>query len=173
MPTKQDFLVSECWILSWNASAQRASLYSAKAKPKGKHFRQEVISFITREVLPAYTTPVPEKTHEANIELIADTGSQIGSHVLGPAGYKIGVVQKLLNLQLKYLWCLGCSSEPPHCQIDRVMIGKTSLKGAMNWTQIADIATYRQVISALKEAAEPTGLSLACWELESFDRADA
>ena len=174
MPTKQDFLVSECWILSWGASVQRAGLYRATAtEGERRRFRKKIISFVTEEVLPDYTTPVSEHDHEVNITRIADFGSRVGSRVLRSQDYRIGVVQKLFNLQLKYLWCLGISAEPPHCPVDRVMIGKTSLRGTVNWTRIANIATYRQVVSALKEAAEPTGLSLARWELECFDRAEA
>jgi hypothetical protein len=54
---------------------------------------------------------------------------------LGELGYKYGVAQKLLNLFLKYLWCLGTIAEPPHCPVDRIIIGKTCYKDK-NWTEI-------------------------------------
>lgn len=114
-----------------------------------------------------------EATHESNILRFSNHGSAVGGSVLSADGYRIGIAQKLLNLQLKYLWCFGDVPEPPHCPIDRVMINKTRLKGQVAWTKIKDLNTYRQVIAALKEAASPSGLSLARWEFESYDRADA
>ena len=100
-------------------------------------------------------------------------GAEQGKAILGPQGYKIGVAQKLLNLQLKYLWCLGLAAEPPHCPIDRVVIGKSSLRNQVAWTQITDIDEYRRVILALKALADQVGQSLASWELHTYDRADA
>ncbi len=174
MTDKQEFIVSELWILSWNASVQRANLYKASTKEKDRiSFREKIITYISHEILPEYDSTVSEKEHEKKIQEISQQGTKYGSDILRPIGYKIGVAQKLLNLQLKYMWCLGVISEPPHCPVDRIMINKTELKDMVNWTEIVDIKTYRQVISAMKKAATPTGLKLAQWELDYYDRTDA
>lgn len=174
MTIKRKFLISELWILSWNASVQRAAIYASDAEEKERiKFRENIISLISDKILPEYKSPVAENKHEENIQILANQGSKVGKDILLPVGYKIGIAQKLLNLQLKYLWCLGLVSEPPHCPVDRVMIDKTTLKDTINWTQIEDIKTYRKVIEALRHAAAPTGLSLAEWELKFYDRGDA
>jgi hypothetical protein len=173
MATAINFLKSELWILSWGASVQRASLFvSNSSEEERKDFRKAIISFAEREILPTYFSAVTEATHEANILHLSKRGSEIGRSILRN-GYRIGISQKLLNLYLKYLWCLGTIPEPPHCPVDRVMIDKTRLKGQVAWTQIEDLSVYRQVIAALREAALPSGLSLAKWEFETYDRADA
>ena len=66
-------------------------------------------------------------------------GGEFGEGILRQPGYKIGVAQRLLNLQLKYLWCIGIAGEPPNCPVDRVMINKTYLKNQVAWTKIEDI----------------------------------
>jgi hypothetical protein len=174
MPARRKFLVSELWILSWGASVQRASLFKPDtSEPDRRRFRDGIIAFATDRILEKYESAVSEAAHEANILLLSVHGTEVGSAVLGPQGYKIGVAQKLLNLQLKYLWCLGLIAEPPHCPIDRVVIGKSALRNQVAWTQINDIETYRCVIQALKPLAEQVGQSLAFWELHTYNRADA
>jgi hypothetical protein len=174
MPARQKFLVSELWILSWGASVQRASLFKpGTSEFDRRRFRDRVIVFATDRILGAYASAVSEATHERNISLLSAYGTDEGKTILGPQGYKIGVAQKLLNLQLKYLWCLGLIAEPPHCPIDRVVIAKSALRDEVAWTQITEIETYRRVIRALKPLADQMGQSLACWELHSYDRADA
>ncbi len=171
MPTPLDFIISELWILSWGASVQRAPLFAIGAgDPRRKVFRENIISFAENEIIPNYETAVSEEQHIANIQLLSDKGTIMGEDILRKDGYKIGVAQKLLNLQLKYLWCLGAISEPPHCPVDRIMINMTELKNKIAWTKITDLDLYRQVIAALKRAAEPKGLSLAQWELETYVR---
>ena len=174
MTTALEFLKSELWILSWGASVQRAGLFVENSSEYARlEFRRAVISFAEHEILPKYRSAVAEATHESNIVRLSNRGSELGGSVLLADGYRIGIAQKLLNLQLKYLWCLGNIPEPPHCPVDRVMINKTRLKGKVAWTKIKDLNSYQQVIAALKEAARPTGLSLAKWEFEAYDRADA
>jgi hypothetical protein len=172
MSAQYDFIISEFWILSWGASVQHARLFvSGTMDSHRREFRKCIISFLCEKIIPDYeTADVHEDQHISNIQLLSDEGNIIGEGLLGADGYKIGIAQKLLNLQLKYLWCLGAIREPPHCPIDRIMINKTSLKGQIAWTQITDMDTYRQVIAALKKAAEPTGLTLAQWELKNYNR---
>lgn len=174
MTTKHEFLVSELWILSWGASVQRANLFVPEtAEAARRQFRGSIIAFATTELLGNYESGIAESQHERNIQLLCAYGTDVGTGLLGPNGYKVGVAQKLLNLQLKYLWCLGVIPEPPHCPIDRVVINKTPLRNTVAWTQMAGIEVYRGVIRAVKVLADQAGLSIANWELQTYDRANA
>jgi hypothetical protein len=168
------FLISEFWILSWNASVQRSCLYKKNTIEKDRFdFRKLIIEFAEEKLIPNYSFDVSEHDHLLNIITLSDFGTEIGEKVLSEDGYKIGVAQKMFNLQLKYLWCLGIVKEPPHCPIDAVIINKTPLRGTTAWTKIVTIDKYKTVISSVKSLAQKEGLSLSEWELANFDRFDA
>jgi hypothetical protein len=172
---RSKFIVSELWILSWNASVQRAGLFNNGATERSRRtFRRKVISYLEAEVLPRYRKSVSDAVHCRVISQVAkDCSALEGSDVLGLDGYRIGIAQKILNLQLKYLWCLGSIPEPPHCPVDRVILERTRLRGTIAWTRIRSIERYEEAIGALRECANAAGLSLAQWELRTYDRDDA
>lgn len=97
-------------------------------------------------------------------------GTRAGQKLLASEGYKFGVAQNLMNLLLKYLWCLGYIPEPPPCPVDRIILSKTSLRGKLNWTQIQSADEYRKAISAIQKVACQERLSIAQWELREFGR---
>ncbi|MEM8739596.1 MAG: hypothetical protein AAGG38_14130 [Planctomycetota bacterium] len=169
------FITSELWILSWNASVQRARLFDDQATEQSRRaFRKRVIRYLETTVLPRYGNTVSDAEHCGVISRVVEECSKSDeSHVLGPDGYRIGIAQKLVNLQLKYLWCLGSIPEPPHCPVDRLILEKTRLRGTIAWTQICSIEVYKQAISALRECADAAKMSLANWELNTYDRNDA
>jgi len=171
MNDKQQYLVSELWILSWNASVQRANLYAPNSELHRSEFRAAIIAYADDNLIPQYQSTVSSKAHERNILKLSKHGTAIGGGILQATGYKLGVAQKLLNLQLKYLWCCGSIEEPPHCPIDRVIINKTPLRNQVNWTAMVRIDEYRVVIHALENEAKLVGKSLAQWELEVYNRA--
>lgn len=158
--------------MSWNASVQRANIYNPGTTDAGRRkFRDGVITYCREEIIPMYANEVEEDEH-------CDTLQKLTSHVTGSAEstllvntYRIGIAQKLLNLQLKYLWCAGYIPMPPHCPVDRIILSKTRLRDKVNWTQIDSIVSYRDAIDAIMEMAgsEP----LAEWELRVFDRRTA
>ncbi|MDE8740904.1 hypothetical protein PZA20_03625 [Pectobacterium polaris] len=128
---KQKFIVSEISVLACAASVQRAKLYNSDLKPKNRRsveFRAEILSFIKSELLPCYKSKCSETRHIENIKMLVDFGTDIGKGLLCKDGYKFGVAQKLLNLLLKYLWCLGHIPEPPHCPVDRLILEKVSFR---------------------------------------------
>lgn len=170
---KQKFIFSEISILAWAASVQRAKLYNADLKPKNRRsveFRAEVLRFIESELLPCYKSECDEILHVENIKRLADFGTDIGKGLLCEDGYKFGVAQKLLNLLLKYLWCLGHIPEPPHCPVDRLILEKTNLRGKINWTSITRASEYQRAICAIKSVAQSCGLSIAEWECQFYAR---
>ena len=78
---------------------------------------------------------------------------------------------KLLNLQLKYLWCAGMVKKPPHCPVDRIILEKTKLRGKCNWTEIDSIERYEEVIQVFTEQADSEGFKhIADWELCNYSR---
>ena len=171
MNAKQDYLVKELWILAWNASVQRANVYRKSIEPSSEDprlFRESLISHLSSQVIPRYSTDeVKEEQHYEHIHDLVAYANRVGEKVLGQLGYKYGVAQKLLNLVLKYHWCLGAITEPPHCPVDRIVIDKTRFRGA-NWTKIVQRSEYQAIIEDIKRLAGTQ--SVAMWELSIFSR---
>jgi hypothetical protein len=89
---------------------QRAYLYKEGTPANGpevSRFRSAVVDYVARELLPKYGETLSEEQHFQNIEQLIQHANICGAVVLGGAVYKYGVAQKLLNLALKYHWCLG------------------------------------------------------------------
>ena len=167
---KRDFMLNEAFVASWNASVQRASLYSPDASDDAKENLKKVIFQLLKSVVvPSYDRPCPEDEHLKNIELLVAAASMRGGAILLSGGYKYGVAQKLVNLYLKYLWCMGHIKEPPHCPVDRIILAKTELRDKLNWTQIINREQYMSAINALKKVANSHQQSLATWELLNYE----
>jgi hypothetical protein len=176
MSIKLTFLANELGILAWGASVQRAHLYQEGIDSSAKEvaqFRSDVTKFLSGEMLPQYQSLVTEDQHYRNLDCLIERASILGKSLLGIHGYKYGVAQKLLNLMLKYHWCLGLAAEPPHCPVDRIVISKTKFKGKINWTHITNQSQYKQVIQDVQRLAEAKGLSIAEWELTCYSRRSA
>jgi len=171
MTAKQDYLVKELWILAWGASVQRANLYRKGIEPGSKDtrlFREKLISYLSSQVIPAYREAgIKEEHHYTHIDDLVAYGNGVGDKVLGQFGYKYGVAQKLLNLALKYYWCLGEIAEPPHCPVDRIVLDKTKFNGT-SWTNIVQRSDYQAIIEDLKRRAGTQ--SIAMWELSTYSR---
>lgn len=174
MDDKLEFVINELWILAWAASVQRAKLYVEKTDSgnsiKATKFRGDVIKFLKESIVSQYVDGCTEERHYENIEALVVHANKIDPGILGAAGYKYGVAQKLLNLSLKYYWCLGHVNEPPHCPIDRIIISKTKHNGKINWTQITKRSQYEDVIKEVKDLARRKGLSIPQWELTYYSR---
>ena len=168
---KAEFLRGECGILAWSASVQRTRVYRTGLTERDRsRFREAVVQFLMANVLPLYAVPIEEARHVEQIEALTSYANKIGAGVVGDAGYRFGFAQKLLNLALKYDWCLGRIPEPPHCPIDRIVISKTSLRGKLNWTAIADRSQYQRAIEAVRYEADAAKMSIAAWELDCYRR---
>ncbi len=174
MATKKDYIISELWILAWNASVQHASLYRKGAWKDSRddinEFKNSVISYVSQKLIPKYKKHVDESHHCRNIEDLINYANKVDNGVLGQEGYKYGVAQKLLNLALKYYWCLGEITEPPHCPVDRIVINKTIYRNKINWTQINSRQEYLKVIEAVRSIANSQRCSIAHWELGNYNR---
>jgi hypothetical protein len=176
MNAQEDFLLGELWMLAWGASVQHANLYqrgySSGTQPVSKNAQRlsdHLFAYLSSEIIPNYTGRLEEEQHYKYIDNLIVYANSAGSRVLGELGYKYGVAQKLLNLFLKYLWCIGKIAEPPHCPVDRIIIGKTRYKGR-NWTQIVRRSEYEEIIEDIRRLANLEGTSIAQWELSNYGR---
>jgi hypothetical protein len=171
---KTKYLERELWILAWNASVQHAALYKNGAwqnqRDQIDRFRAKVIDHIKSRIIPQYKEAVEELRHCENIRGLIDYANGVDTAVLGKDGYKYGVAQKLVNLALKYYWCLGLIKEPPHCPVDKIVIDKTVFRGKVNWTQILTEREYLEIISAIRSLGREENCSIAQWELNNFER---
>lgn len=123
------------------------------------------------DLLSQYRESVHETTHLNAIQEVAALAERMDHDgVLSNGRYRLGISQKLVNLQLKYLWCLGVIPEPPHCPVDRIVLARTKLRNRLNWTQIDSVDSYLQAIKAIRALAHASGLSIARWELANYDR---
>ena len=83
------------------------------------------------------------------------------------------VSQKVFNLYLKFLWCLGFIAEPPHFPVDRIIQQKLKIKLIKPWTKFTSVDEYMLVINHARELLGEKYKSLPELELELFnDRND-
>jgi hypothetical protein len=173
MDSKFQFVIDELWIMAWNGSVQRAKLYKENINSdseKVKKFRKSIIRFIVTKLIPIYSISCTEDQHYKNIQSLIDYVNNINLGILREAGYRYGIAQKLLNLALKYYWCLDLISDPPHCPVDRIVISKTKYSGSINWTQINEKNQYQKIIDEIRILANREQLSIPMWELTIFNR---
>jgi hypothetical protein len=147
---------------------QRHKVYADNADDDAKDsFREGLSSFVETVVLGKYTKMVAEEDHLENILSLKNYSEYSYPTVLYNNEYKIGTAQKLLNLTLKYYWCLDWISVPPHCPIDSIVLKRADIKGE-NWTEIVSIEKYQKIINQIREYAGKT--DIATWELENYHR---
>jgi len=178
------FLRDEVFSLTFMAVVQRGKIY-APGTTKKDEFRRALRSVLDR-MAEVYKVPITEEAHLQNIELLADRVSSSCGELLGESTmrccsgvasppskgnrrFRIGSAQKALNLFLKYLWCLGEVREPPHCPFDRRIIERLPKGVQCNWTQCNDIEHYNRWVAAAREEAKKGSVSLAQWELCTFN----
>lgn len=173
MNKMRQYILSELWILAWGASVQHASLYKNGAWKNSREninkFKIKVIKHLKDKIIPQYKEKVEELRHCENIENLINHANNVGKGILGENRYKYGVAQKLLNLALKYYWCLGEIKEPPHCPVDKIVIGQTSFR-KVNWTKILTRKEYLKIISSIRDLAAKENCSIAQWELNNYKR---
>ena len=167
---KFEFLNKEIWILSFGGAFQRANVYKKNIDENlRKEFRKSIQFKIEEYVEKYYVhhSPTSDK-HCNNLIEIKKWVDGNFSQILSKNEIKLGVVQKLLNLYLKYLWCLGKVSKPPHCPIDRIIISKLNIENPPNWTTLNDIRDYMNIVEKITQNAN--GIDIADWELKAFER---
>ncbi|SFS84598.1 hypothetical protein SAMN04487906_1876 [Zhouia amylolytica] len=166
---KQNFLIEEIWLLTFGGAFQHSGIYKANTKEKERsYFRNMLKGYLEQIVLKKYKQPVSDEDHIENIIRISNYTASFKEVLKAPIN--IGISQKLLNLALKYYWCLGLLPEPPHFPVDRIIQQKIYKQPLVNWTQLNTIDMYMQIINDARVLAKQNNLSLAQWELENFLR---
>lgn len=169
---KEDFLKEEVWVLAFSAAFQRANVYGNNVTSKDKQdFKTMMRGFI--EAVVVYKVQSSESLiDEEHLELlhqVIDYSSNF-ENTLANGTLNLGVAQKLVNLILKYYWCLGLIKEPPHFPIDRIIQRHIDSSSRINWTEMTKDEEYLQVINAVRDQALAKGETLAQWELRNFER---
>lgn len=174
-PEQQAFLRSELWTLAWQGASQRNRIFLAGldyADRRRQGLQASVRQRVWNLVDEKYTDPkkpVSSEDHTAYICTLADDLTREHGACLYQGRMRIGTVQKLLNLFLKYLWCAGMVPEPPHCPIDSIILRKLGLAGTL-WTTLDSADGYKNIILQAKKTATENGTSLSQWELKVFSR---
>lgn len=170
---KQTFLHNEIWLLTFGGAFQHAKIYKKEASEKERAiFRNGLKAFVVEHIVPQYETSLTEEAHVLNIEAIV-VFSEKWHKILNGGKLLIGVSQKILNLALKYYWCLGEIAMPPHCPLDRIIQQKgLKSKNPVSWTSMDDMDIYLRLMHQIRNVAEEKGQSIAEWELEVFERSN-
>jgi len=180
---KSKFIINELWVLSVSGAFQRAHIYALNTTENAKkEFKSELKVYLEQLVQAQYFKEITEENHLANIYALSAFSKKFSS-ILRNGKINFGVSQKILNLFLKYLWCLKLIPTPPHFPVDRMIQDKlnkvakaTSIQSRKiePWTQIKDEKKYLEVIQFAKtiknEVTAYKDLSLAELELTLFTR---
>jgi hypothetical protein len=181
---QKKFIYNEIWTLTFGAAFQRANVYVKGAKDdEKKGFKKYLQEYIEENILPVYkdNRVTDNEIHLNQIKSVSDASHRyIGSNILSNNNrLNFGVSQKLLNLLLKYLWCLFNYPEPPHFPLDRriqeslIDLAKESNVlpiDVVNWTQMSDSGDYMIIIEYIKDHFLKNKETLAQFELEHFER---
>ena len=169
---KDKFIRDEIYTLSWSAAVGRSKIYKENiGESERLEIKNFVKSFIDNNFISYYQNAVNDKTHNQNIINLSKEVSKKFTTILYDNVFRIGTSQKVLNLYLKYLWCMDKIQIPPHCPIDKIILdilAKKSFKDQrsifkISWTKLDDIDKYFEII---QEARTIVGKDLSTWELK-------
>lgn len=168
---KDQFILNEIWTLTFGAAFQRASVYKEEIDDTQKELLKiEIRSYIENELEPRYENGrVTEKQHIENIFFISNHTKKF-AEILTGGKLNFGVSQKLLNLHLKYLWCLDKMATPPHFPVDRRIQETLGLKPIVPWTEFQDEIDYMRIIDNVKQRLGKDFKTVAEYELNHFKR---
>jgi len=168
---KNEFLKNEIWLLAFGGAFQRSNIYKPNTTElERKHFRIKLRGFIEDTILERYNKKVDESDLLEAISSISGFTQNFKDELKQPL--KIGVSQKLLNLVLKYYWCLGWIAEPPHFPVDRIIQKELPLHKRMNWTTLDSIEDYMSIVAEARNQLQKDETP-ATWELRNFRRNSA
>lgn len=177
---KNKFLKNEITTLSIDGGFSRGYVYrkdleqNDKDRKKFKKYIRKLISEYNVKFTDEYNKYSSEQLEKKCIEDIQNFKKELNNkfkdrNILKDNNFRIGTSQKILNLYLKYLWCLGyIEYEPPHCPLDSTII-KDCLKENVKWTEIDEIKEYLRLIEKSKKCAGNKNQTIAQWELKEWN----
>ena len=149
------------------AAFQRGNVYADNIIPRNKNILKDDIKTQLRNLSISYYNNVTEQQHIQNILFLSQNITENHNDILKENRFRIGTAQKLLNVYIKFLWCLGEINEPIHCPIDGIVLRQ--IDDHQNWTEIDSIDDYREIISRLR-AIIPNNETIAQWEHRLWNR---
>lgn len=169
---KDFFIENEIWLLTRMGAFQRAGIYKPNATEEHKkYFSIKLKAYLDNLVKNNYSKEVSEEDHIMHIEMISNTSKSVDCVLKD--GLNFGVSQKLLNLYLKYNWCLGKIPTPPHFPVDSI-IQKALKLPIIPWTKMKGEKGKQQYISIIESAKqqlkENDCKNIAELELQLFSR---
>lgn len=180
---KSKFIINELWVLSVAGALQRANIYKPNITENTKReFKNNLKNYLEQLVNDQYFKKVNENTHLANIHALSAYTTKFSS-LLKNGKINFGVSQKILNLFLKYIWCLKLIPTPPHFPVDRMVQIELNKKAVVNglqsrkiksWTKFKNELDYLEIIKFAKalqiKDENYSNISLAEMELSLFNR---
>jgi len=168
---REKFISNEIWMLTFSAAFQRAYIYSGGTEVRKKAFKNHLKSFIDNELLSKYKDSVNDEEHLKSILSLIEESKKY-KDILTNGSINFGISQKILNLYLKYRWCLKDIHTPPHFPVDRRIQENIKYKHLFSWTQLSDSKKYMELIEHVRGVVQKSNQykSIAEFELIHFDR---
>jgi len=168
---KKEFILDEVWMLTVNAAFQRANVYTENATALDKKSFKIMLKGFIDDCVNNNSSITEDYEHIEKIISVSRYSSNF-SGILNRGRLNFGVSQKLLNLYLKYLWCLDIlKTPPPHFPIDRIIQQNLGIYQPVAWTQMQDETDYINIIEiARKRLLVSDYKNIAELELALFSR---
>jgi hypothetical protein len=150
-----------------NAAVRHNQIYDSNISALKKLQIKEHWKSKLRTIAKKYKRNVTNAEYEADI---VNLKSQLLKSYKSDIPYfKLSHAQKSIAVFLKHMWCLNAIITPPQCPIDRVILNKLGGEfRTINWTELDDIRSHRNLIIRVRARVATSGLSLAEWELINY-----
>ena len=162
--SKRQFLREVLIGNSIHSALQHSGVYRSAANAQARAAFRRTMRISLRRLVSGYTKNVSDRQHITNIRRFVDAASRQHASTL-KRRLRFGIAQKAVNVYLKLLWCAGEIPMPPHCPLDRIIIGRLPRAVRTAWT-VMDEGDYVLLIGAARTVAGAT--PLAEWELREF-----
>lgn len=177
---KERFLINEIITLSIDGSFrtrnQNAPVYIKNCKEaekdKFKKYTRNYLLEIYNDCKISTNSTISEDKLIEIIKYFKVEATTKFSKILHNNTFRFGISQKMINLFLKYLWCLDLINEPPHCPFDGIIMEKLVENGVTdltNWTILDSEKDYLKFVNGAKIVANKYSMTMACWELSSWN----
>jgi hypothetical protein len=169
---KMKFIQDEIWLVTFNAAFQRANVYKKGADEQQKMYLRNMLKGdMELQILSDYQNEVSDERHLENIYSIK-TRSQDFYEILNNGSFSFGVCQKILNLYLKFQWCLDrIKLAPPHFPVDRRIQIALKIQNIVSWTTEMGEEEYMAIIKTARGKLKQFNMeNIAELELFLFER---
>ena len=177
----KQFLYFAFASMAWSATVSRSSFYKKGASQADKDalrdFAKGKVIAIGRQIIAeesgGKSVMSNGKAHIRRINRLKNAVDKCHHiAVLPRKNFKFGRAQKFLNLYLKYMWCAGEISMPPHCPFDNIILGKLGVRCSCDkrkpWTNCDNPECYTAWVNEARKKGESKGLSIAEWECVAY-----